>query len=65
MADPLAGFTPGITYGAYQDPNAVTKQLEKQEKELEESTKKTPAKKKVTGSTNQTSSPKQGNLEPG
>jgi hypothetical protein len=50
MADPLAGFTPGITYGAYQDPNAVTNQLKKQEKELEKSNKKPSAKGKAAGS---------------
>lgn len=47
MADPLAGYSPGVTYGAYQDPNAVTNQLKKQ---LEEDKKKPPTKGKPTGS---------------
>jgi hypothetical protein len=48
MADPLAGFSPGITYGAYQDPNAVNNQLKKQLEE--EKKKKTPAKGKAAAS---------------
>lgn len=61
MADPLQGFEPGSTYGAYRDPNYTKRQIQaeidKQKKQKAAASKK-PAKPKASAEPETTARPK-------